>query len=95
MGLLVILEIDGDSEALLAASAELEQRRTPPPAMLAQAIAPTGTGAVVATYWESAEARDAYQSEPEHAEALQASGLLDAAEGMRSNVYENATVKLR
>jgi hypothetical protein len=61
---------------LLAAAADLEARR-PTSAKLAQAVAPTESGVVVATFWESAEARDAYQSEPEHREALQASGMLD------------------
>jgi heme-degrading monooxygenase HmoA len=41
-------------------------------------VAPTENGVVVVTYWESAEARDAYQSDPEHREALKSSGLLDA-----------------
>jgi hypothetical protein len=48
----------------------------------------------VATFWESAEARDAYQSEREHREALQASGMLDAVAEMRSRVYEDAELKL-
>jgi len=38
-------------------------------------VAPTESGVVVATFWESAEARDDYQSQPEHGEALRASGL--------------------
>jgi hypothetical protein len=45
--------------------------------------------------WESAEARDAYQSEPEHQEALQASGLMAAVTDMRSRVFENAELSLR
>jgi heme-degrading monooxygenase HmoA len=48
----------------------------------------------VATFWESAEARDAYQSEPEHREALQASGLLDSVKEMRSRAFEDAELKL-
>ena len=51
--MLVILEIDGPTEALLAAAADLEARRSSP-AVLAQAFAPTATGLVVATFWESA-----------------------------------------
>ena len=50
--------------------------------------------AMLLTFWESAEARDAYQSEPEHREALQASGLLDAVKEMRSRVFEDAELKL-
>jgi len=45
--------------------------------------------------WESAVARDAYQSEPEHHEALQASGLMTAVTAMRSRVFENAELSLR
>jgi hypothetical protein len=45
--------------------------------------------------WESAAARDAYQSEPEHQEALQASGLMTAVTDMRSRVFENAELLLR
>jgi hypothetical protein len=48
----------------------------------------------VATFWESAAARDAYQSEPEHREALQASGLLDAVTEMRSRAFEDAELRL-
>lgn len=93
MGVLVILEMDGPTEALLAAAADLEARR-PAPAVLARAVAPTASGLVVATFWESAEARDDHQSEPEHREALQASGLLDAVTETRSRVFEDAQLKL-
>jgi hypothetical protein len=93
MGVLVILEMDGDKDELLAAADDMEARR-PAPAVLARSYAPTGTGVVVATFWESAEARDAHQSHPDHPEALKASGLLDAATGMRSQVYEDAELKL-
>jgi hypothetical protein len=93
MGVLVILEMDGDSDALLAAADKLEQRR-PAPAALARMIAATEGGIVVCTFWESAEARDQHQSQPEHGEALKASGLLDAATGTRSQVYPGAELKL-
>ena len=56
MGVLVILEMDGLTDALLAAAADLEARR-PTPAVLARAVAPTESGVVVATFWESAESR--------------------------------------
>lgn len=93
MGVLVILEMDGLTDALLAAAADLEARR-PTPAVLARVVAPTESGLVVATFWESAEARDDHQSQPEHREALQASGLLDAVTEMRSRVFEDAELKL-
>ena len=53
------------------------------------------SGVVVCTVWESAAARDAYQAEPEHQEALQASGLMTAVTSMRSRVFENAELSLR
>ena len=94
MGVLVILEMDGPSDALLAAAADLEARR-PTSAALARMVAPTESGVVVATFWESAEARDDYQSQPEHGEALPASGLLDAMTEMRSRVFEDADLMLQ
>ena len=93
MGVMVILELDGSADALLAAAADLEARR-PTPAVLARMVAPTEGGVVVTTFWESADARDDYQSQPEHREALQASGLLDAVTEMRSRVFEDAELKL-
>jgi hypothetical protein len=93
MGVLVILEMDGSTAAVLAAAADLEARR-PTSAKLARVVAPTESGVVVATFWESAQARDGYQSEPGHREALQASGLLDAVTEMRSRVFEDAELEL-
>jgi hypothetical protein len=83
MPVMVILEMDGDSDALLAAAAELEARR-PTSAVTARVAAPMEGGIVVCTVWESASARDAYQSEPEHQEALQASGLMAAVTAFSS-----------
>ena len=42
MGVLVILEMDGSTDALLAAAADLESRR-PTSAKLARVVAPTET----------------------------------------------------
>lgn len=94
MGVLVVLEMDGATDALLASAADLEERR-PTPAMLARVVAPTETGVVVCTFWESADAREQYQSQPEHSEALKASGLLDAVTDMRSRVFEDAELTLQ
>ena len=94
MAVMVILEMDGDPDAVLAAATELEARR-PTSAIVARVVAPVESGVVVCTVWESAAARDAYQSEPEHQEALRASGLLAAVSDMRSRVYENADLSLR
>jgi len=94
MSVMVILEMDGDPDALLAAAAELEARR-PTSAITARVVAPAEGGVVLCTVWESAAARDAYQAEPEHQEALQASGLMAAVTDMRSRVFENAELLLR
>jgi hypothetical protein len=94
MGVMVILEMDGPTDALLAAASDLEARR-PTPAILARMVARTESGIVLTTFWESAAARDAYQSEPEHNEALRASGLLDAVSEMRSRVFEDAELRLQ
>jgi hypothetical protein len=94
MSVMVILEMDGDPDALLAAAADLEARR-PTSAVTARAVAPMEGGVIVCTVWESAAARDAYQAEPEHQEALQASGLMASVAGMRSRVFENAELSLR
>jgi hypothetical protein len=94
MSVLVILEMDGDPDSLLAAAADLEARR-PTSAITARVVARTEGGVVVCTVWESAAARDAYQSEPEHQDALQASGLMAAVTEMRSRVFENAELSLR
>ena len=94
MGVLVILEMDGPTDALLAAASDLEARR-PTPVVLARMVAPTESGVVVATFWDSAEARDDYQSQPEHGEALRASGLLDVVTEMRSRVFDDADLTLQ
>jgi hypothetical protein len=93
MGVLVVLEMDGPTDALQAAAADLEARR-PTTAVLARAVAPTESGVVIVTFWESSEARDSYQTQPEHREALQASGVLDLVTDMRSTVYEDAELRL-
>lgn len=93
MGVMVILEMDGQPDELLAAAADLEARR-PTSAVLARVVAPTDSGVVLVTFWESAEARDDYQSQSEHAEALKASGLLDVVTAMRSQVHLDAELKL-
>jgi heme-degrading monooxygenase HmoA len=58
-------------------------------------VAPTESGVVVVTFWESAAARDEYQAQAEHSEALRASGLLDAVTEMRSRVFEDADLRVQ
>jgi hypothetical protein len=94
MAVLVILEMEGDTDALVTAAEDLESRR-PNPVVMARAVAPTENGLIVCTLWESAEARDAFQGDPEHREALEASGLLAAVTNMSSRVFDDATLSLR
>ena len=94
MSMMVILEMDGDPDALLAAADDLEARR-PTSAVTARVVAPMEGGVIICTVWDSAGARDAYQSEPEHQEALHASGLMAAVTGMRSRVFQNAELSVR
>ena len=56
MSVMVILEMDGDPDALLAAAADLEARR-PTSAVTARVIAPMEGGVIMCTVWESAAAR--------------------------------------
>ena len=63
MGVLVILEMDGATDALLAAAADIEARR-PTSAVLARIVAPTESGAVMWTFWESAEAGRNFSHSP-------------------------------
>ena len=58
MGVLVILEMDGPTDALLAAAGDLEARR-PTPAILARMVAGTESGVVVVTFWERRKMPDA------------------------------------
>jgi|tagenome__1003787_1003787.scaffolds.fasta_scaffold20629583_3 hypothetical protein len=50
MGVFVILEMDGSTDDLLAAAADVETRR-PTSAILSGVVAPSETGVVVATFW--------------------------------------------
>jgi hypothetical protein len=94
MSVMVILEMDGDPDAVLVAAADLQARR-PTSAVTARVVAPMEGGVIVCTVWESAAARDAFQSEPGHQQALEASGLMAVVTGMRSRVFENAELSPR
>ena len=68
MGVLVILEMDGSTDALLAAAVDLEARR-PTSAILARVVAPTESGVVVATL-QSEEAGAAMQHDGVHPDTV-------------------------
>ena len=89
-----MLEVDGDTGALLEAAERLEQILPAPEGSLLRIVAPTDTGMVLFQLWASAEARQANADAPGHAEALAESGMMEAATGTRSRVFENAELSL-
>lgn len=93
MGVLAMLELQGDSAALMAASDELE-RRPRPEGLLVRIVAPTDDGMVLFQLWQSAEARQRNADNPAHAEALAASGMRAAVRGTRSRVFDEAALRL-
>lgn len=60
----------------------------------ARVVALTESSVVVVHVLGIRRPRNGYRSEPDHREALQASGLLDAVTQMRSRVVEDAELKL-
>ena len=93
MGVLAMLELEGDTAALMAASDELERRLPPPDGLLVRILAPTDSGVVLFQLWESAEARRRNADDPMHGEALAASGIQAAVRGSRSRVFDPAALK--
>jgi hypothetical protein len=90
MGVLAMLELEGDTAALMAASDELERRLPQPDGLLVRILAPTESGVVLLQLWESAEARQRNADDPAHAEALAASGIQAVVRGSRSRVFDAA-----
>jgi hypothetical protein len=93
VAVLAMLELDGDSEALIAASAEVDQLRPRVDGLLLRMAAPTATGMVLFQLWESAEARQRNQDDPTHGEALQASGLKALIKGSRAMTFEDVELR--
>ena len=67
MGVLAMLELDGDTESLLAAVADLGRRLGDPDGLLLRIVAPTDDGMVLFQLWESPAARQANADDPHHA----------------------------
>jgi hypothetical protein len=88
-----MLELDGDTAALMAASEELERRLPPPDGLLVRILAPTDSGVVLFQLWESPEARRRNAEDSTHGDALAASGLQEAVRGSRSRVFDAAELK--
>ena len=94
MPILAMLELDGDTEALLDAGADLERRLGTPDGLLVRMVAPTETGIVLFQLWASAAARQRNADDPGHREALAASGLTALVTGTRSRAFEETTLQL-
>jgi hypothetical protein len=93
MGVLAMLELEGDPAALMAASDELDRLLPTPDGLLARMVAPTDNGMVLFQLWESAAARERNADNPAHAKALTASGMLAAVRGSRSRVFEDTSLR--
>jgi hypothetical protein len=91
---LAMLELDGPTDALLAAGGRLEQRLGTPAGLLARIVAPTATGIALWQLWASREARERNASDPGHAEALRASGMTALVTGSRSRTFEDASLQV-
>lgn len=89
-----MLELDGPTDALLAAADRLEALLQTPDGLLARILAPTDTGVVLWQLWATPEARARNADDPAHAEALRASGLLGLVTGTRSRAFEGAALQL-
>jgi hypothetical protein len=91
---LAMLELDGPTDALLAASARLEGLLETPEGLVARIVAPTDTGVVLWQLWQTAEARADNARDPGHDEALRASGLLELVTGTRARAFEGAVLQV-
>ena len=92
MGVLAVLELQGDTPELMAAAEELDRRLARPEGLLARIVAPTDDGIVLFQLWESPEARQRHADDPAHVEALVASGMRAAVRGSRSRVFHDAVL---
>jgi hypothetical protein len=91
---LAMLELDGPTDALLAAAAELERRLGAPDGLQARIVAPTATGIVLWQLWASAAARERNAQDPGHGAALRDSGMLAVVTGSRSRAFEDAELQI-
>jgi hypothetical protein len=91
---LAMLELDGDTQALIEAGRELERRLPSPDGLIARLTAPTETGIVLWQLWASPEQRERNAADPGHAEALQASGITKLVTGTRARAFEGAALQV-
>jgi hypothetical protein len=92
MGVLAMLELDGDGEQLLAALARVDDLLPRPAGLELRIVAATETGVVLFQLWESAEARARHADDPTHHAALAGSGVFEVATARRSRVFEHARI---
>jgi hypothetical protein len=93
LAVLAMLELDGDSPGLMAASAKLDELRPRVDGLLLRMAAPTVTGMVLFQLWESPEARQRNQDDPTHSEALQTSGMEALVKGSRATTFEDVELR--
>lgn len=93
MGVLAMLELEGDTAKLMEASEELDRRLSAPDGLVARIVAPTQDGMVLFQLWESAQARQRNAENPRHAEVLVASGMRELVRGSRSRVFDEAVLQ--
>ena len=91
---LAMLELDGPTDALLAAAEQLDGLLETPEGLLARIVAPTETGVVLWQLWQTPEARARNADDPAHGAALRASGLLDLVTGTRARAFEGAALQV-
>jgi len=91
---LAMLELDGPTEALLAAGDELQRHLGTPDGLIARIVAPTPTGIVLWQLWASAAARERHANDARHAEALRVSRVIELATGTRARSFERAVLEV-
>ena len=91
---LAMLEIDGDTDALIAAGHAIEAELGTPEGLLLRIVAPTEKGIVLLQLWRSQEDRQRNADDPRHREVLTDSGMLAAAKGMHARAFDDATLQV-
>jgi hypothetical protein len=94
MGVLAMLELEGDTTELLAAVDRLVLLLPAPDGLIARMVATTGAGIVLLQLWESPDARQRNADDPEHAAALEASGMRELVRTSRSKAFGDANLTL-
>ena len=93
MGVLAMLELEGDTADLIAAGEELDRLLPRPEGLLLRIVAPTDDGMVLFQLWDSPELRARHAENPAHAEALKVSGMQALVRGSHSRVFDEAELR--